>query len=125
MADSHGMSVSPRVLHSPLQATSKRSELLEFIQQEAGVASLLDVRRSEAYDAAKSVDALLNSPAVRDWLRASPKVGTRVCTARARKHTHTDVHLLLMLLLSKRARSLPLSAAGRDNPEGPALTVDR
>lgn len=70
------------------QATSKRSELLDFIQQEAGVASLLDVRRSEAYDAAKSVDALLNSPAVRDWMRASPQVGT--CVQRVRTSIHAQ-----------------------------------
>jgi hypothetical protein len=78
--------VCPNFRVSP-QATSKRSDLLEFIQQEAGVATLLDVRRGEAYDAAKSVDALLNSPAVRDWMRASTKVCDS-CVCDACMHAH-------------------------------------
>lgn len=56
------------------QATSKRSELLAFIQEQAGVATLLDVRRSEAYDAGKTVDALLDSADVRAWMGATSKV---------------------------------------------------
>lgn len=61
--------------HLPLlQATSSRSQLLEYIQQEAGVATLLDVRRTQGYDAAKAVDALLDSPAARQWMRAAPQV---------------------------------------------------
>lgn len=55
------------------QVTSARSQLLEYIQQEAGVATLLDVRRTQAYDAAKAVDALLDSPAARQWMRAAPQ----------------------------------------------------
>jgi len=63
------------LLHlSLLQVTSARSQLLEYIQQEAGVATLLDVRRTQAYDAAKAVDALLDSPAARQWMRAAPQV---------------------------------------------------
>jgi hypothetical protein len=59
-----------------LQATRKRTELLEFIQQESGVATLLDVRRAESYDAAKTVDVLLNSSKVRQWMGASNEVRT-------------------------------------------------
>lgn len=59
-----------------LQATTKRSELLEFIQQESGVATLFDVRRTESYDAAKVVDVLLNSSEVRQWIGASNEVWT-------------------------------------------------
>lgn len=49
--------------------------MLEYIQQASGVATLLDVRRTEAYDAAKAVDALLDSAAVRAWMGASNQVG--------------------------------------------------
>lgn len=58
-----------------VQATRRRSELLEYIQQASGVATLLDVRRTEAYDAAKAVDTLLDSAAVRAWMGASNQVG--------------------------------------------------
>lgn len=58
-----------------LQATSKRSDLLEFIQLESGVATLFDVRRNESYDASKSVDKLLSSAEVRNWMRATNQVG--------------------------------------------------
>lgn len=64
----------PVVLHVP-QATSKRSDLLEFIQLESGVATLFDVRRNESYDAGKTVDALLSSAEVRNWMRATNQVG--------------------------------------------------
>jgi hypothetical protein len=39
------------------------------------VATLLDVRRTEAYDAAKAVDTLLDSAALRAWMGASNQVG--------------------------------------------------
>jgi hypothetical protein len=62
------------VLCHAVQATRRRSELLEYIQQASGVATLLDVRRTEAYDAAKAVDTLLDSAAVRAWMGASNQV---------------------------------------------------
>jgi hypothetical protein len=75
-----GYSVShrgPHLSHSPwcpLQATRKRSALLDFIAQEAGLATLLDVRRTEGYDAAKAVDKLLDAAVTRAWMRASTQV---------------------------------------------------
>lgn len=66
----------------PPQATTKRSALLEFIQQQSGVATLLDVRRTEGYDAHKAVDALLDSADVRKWMGASDKVCREVLWTR-------------------------------------------
>jgi hypothetical protein len=63
-----------------LQATRARSQLLEFIQQESGVATLLDVRRTESYDAAKTVDVLLNSSEARQWMGVSNEVRTAQCS---------------------------------------------
>lgn len=90
-------------------ATSKRSDLLEFIQRESGAATLLDVRRGEAYDAAKSVDALLNSPAVRDWMRASTKAADySSCSAVVERVMAADVMRSCLVLVEDLLDVLPV-----------------
>lgn len=38
-----------------------------------GAATLFDIRRYKSYDSGKQVDALLNAPETKAWLRADPK----------------------------------------------------
>jgi vitellogenic carboxypeptidase-like protein len=63
------------------EAAQMRSRLLEFIEQASGVATLLDIRRTAAYDSAEAVQALLNSTEVKAVMSADVSVDYASCSA--------------------------------------------
>jgi vitellogenic carboxypeptidase-like protein len=62
------------------EAAQMRSRLLEFIEQASGVATLLDIRRTAAYDSAEAVQTLLNSTEVKAVMHADASVEYASCS---------------------------------------------
>ncbi|KAF6252931.1 Alpha/Beta hydrolase protein [Scenedesmus sp. NREL 46B-D3] len=62
------------------EAAQMRSRLLEFIEQASGVATLLDIRRTAAYDSAAAVQALLNSAEVKAVMSADVSIDYASCS---------------------------------------------
>jgi vitellogenic carboxypeptidase-like protein len=62
------------------EAAQMRSRLLQFIEQASGVATLLDIRRTAAYDSAQAVQTLLNSTEVKAVMRADASVEYASCS---------------------------------------------
>ncbi|KAL4420440.1 hypothetical protein ABPG75_010096 [Micractinium tetrahymenae] len=105
------------------EAHALRNNLLEHIRASSGVATLLDMRRYEDYDAAHLVDCYLNLPAVKEALGADPAITFESCSAAVGDALGPDVmrsvkHLVPDLL----AAGLPLLLyqGMHDAQDGPA-----
>lgn len=63
------------------QAADKRSQLIDYIQNASGVATLLDIRRTAQYDPGERVQQLLNSSEYKTMMQADPRVDYSSCSS--------------------------------------------
>lgn len=90
------------------QAAEKRDQLVEFIEEASGVATLFDVRRTTRYDSGEAVQQLLDRAEVKALLNADPAVDYVSCSATVESVMKADTMKSAMVLVGDILGVLPV-----------------
>ncbi|GAB4820079.1 hypothetical protein N2152v2_007125 [Parachlorella kessleri] len=106
------------------EAHSLRGDLLGSIAGAAGAATLMDVRRSEDYDAGKTVDRFWNQDAIKELLGVPTDLQYESCSERVGEALGRDVMKSVKYLIPDLLDALPifLVQGQHDIQDGPPST---